>query len=309
MRRIGSLSALVGEKKSNIVKFSPKRLPLATDLARSGQQQEFPDNAPSSAPLPGKESLQESNTEYFETPDIRIPQSSINLESEPSIEYRKRNRESTDVRVEDFKTLKANRNPSGQNYGIAGGAVKKRKGLLLPKSTQLSLQQDNEDVLPNSFGEVATYSTHTVYLKKKESGVGLRIKNIDGKAVIKGFNLNFDGFYGSETDSIQINDVIVAVNNIDAKTASFNTIIEAFRWVPPVGDWCGLKATASASFKRNSHKQDGDNQEDSGIVAYSQITTPEQDLVASYPVKLSRVEDVLCIRIARPLLSSSSPLS
>ena len=164
MRRIGSLSALVGEKKSNIVKFSPKRLQLATDRARSDQQQDCPDNAPTSAPLPGKESLQESNTDYFETPDISIPQSSISLESEPNIEYRKRNRESADGRVEDFKTLKANRNPSGQNYGITGGTVKKRKGSVLPKSTQ-----DNGDVLPNSFGEAATYSTHTVYLKKKES--------------------------------------------------------------------------------------------------------------------------------------------
>jgi hypothetical protein len=140
-------------------------------------------------------------------------------------------------------------------------------------------------------------------------GVGLRIKNVDGKAVIKGFSPNFVGFYGSETNTLQVNDVIVAVNNIDAKTTSFEAVIEAFRWIPPVGDWCGLKAAASASFKRHSHRDLDNKPEDSGFpssfaVTYSQITTPEQDLVANYPVKLSRVEDVLCVIIARPLFES-----
>jgi hypothetical protein len=131
---------------------------------------------------------------------------------------------------------------------------------------------------------------------------------------VRGFASHFEQREGKE--SLQLNDVVVAVNDLDAQNASFDAIIEKFRWQQPQGDWCGLQAaTISAANKildktvqlnKNETKEDPaqdphekDVSTNTVPTPYLSLTTPEQDLVASYPLKLSRVEDVVCIIVAR----------
>ena len=98
---------------------------------------------------------------------------------------------------------------------------------------------------------------------------------------------------------VKLNDVIIAVDNLDSQETTFEKIIEKFKFVTPEGDWCGLQA---ASVNRtSSYIKAADGLKP---VNFLQVTTEEQDLVASYPVSLSRVEDVLCIILARPLIVS-----
>jgi hypothetical protein len=164
MKRIGSLSALVGEKKSATVKFSPKKLQLASTL---DQHQEFPENL---EPRREKEAVREGDTDFFEVSDIRIPQSSVNPDFETSVLYRKRSRDSADNRGTNIRPQESEMTSSGRVYGSAGGNFKKQKGQVVPKSSQSpSPQQEAKAILPVSFGGVTNYSIHTVYLKKKES--------------------------------------------------------------------------------------------------------------------------------------------
>lgn len=115
------------------------------------------------------------------------------------------------------------------------------------------------------------------------------------------------------------NDVIMAVNELDSRTASFDAIVDKFRWTPRVGDWCGLHSGSDMLAAQNAvivgaqRKRSGstdDTPVDSHRVPasqqYMQLTTPEQDIMASYPVKLSRVEDVVCVKLARPVVMRKS---
>jgi len=60
------------------------------------------------------------------------------------------------------------------------------------------------------------YAELTVFLKKDPRGIGLRIKNIDGRLVIRSFSDWFD----NSRAMLQANDVILAINNHDAKEVS-----------------------------------------------------------------------------------------
>lgn len=114
------------------------------------------------------------------------------------------------------------------------------------------------------------------------------------------------------SSGVRRNDVIMAANDLDARTSSFEAIVEKFRWTPRVGDWCGLQSSAAASGQPVSipnpmRKRSGSVDSASGAQSkaathkYLQLTTEEQDILASYPVKLSRVEDVVCVMVARPI--------
>jgi len=70
--------------------------------------------------------------------------------------------------------------------------------------------------LPSSFGEGVRYAELTVFLKKDQRGIGLRIKNIDERLVIRSFSDWFD----NSRAMLQANDVILAINNHDAKEVS-----------------------------------------------------------------------------------------
>lgn len=119
-----------------------------------------------------------------------------------------------------------------------------------------------------------------------EKGVGLKLKNMGGKAVVKVISPDFGK---ASSEEIKKNDVILAVNELDARTATFDAIIDKFRWVPKLGDWCGLGASRDQL---------------TGAARTAPLpTTTEEDIVASYPIKLSRLEDTLCLLLARPQLN------
>lgn len=130
----------------------------------------------------------------------------------------------------------------------------------------------------------------------------MKLKNVDGKAIIRGFAEHMS------SQGLCKNDVIIAANELDARSASFEAIVEKFRWAPREGDWCGLQTGKDllAQSTQTLRKRENSVDDSSGVsrvvppAAYMHLTTPEQDIVASYPVKLSRVEDVVCIKVARP---------
>lgn len=166
------------------------------------------------------------------------------------------------------------------------------------------------------------------------------MKNIGGRAVIRGFSeeyLNSINRTG-QSQQLQVNDVIMSVNHLDAQTATFDTIVDAFRWVPPSSDWCGLRAsTSQAETLRKRRQQKGAASEQGDSTAkssgadtagatdaaettataaasdtavagaenappvpdYLPMVSAEDELMAAYPIALSRVEDVLCVKVMR----------
>lgn len=158
--------------------------------------------------------------------------------------------------------------------------------------------------------------------------------------MIRGFSEEYlDNLARSgQIQQLQVNDVVLSVNHLDAQTASFDSIVDAFRWVPPSSDWCGLRASntqAETLRKRRRQQQQSDASEknssapnpvildetnstevtgpdDTTTAALSvnsttaapmpeflPVASAEDELMAAYPVSLSRVEDVLCVKVLR----------
>jgi len=86
-------------------------------------------------------------------------------------------------------------------------------------------------VLPYSFGPDRGLTYHTVYLKKSARGVGLKVRVIDNRVVVRGFASWFD----SSRNNVRINDVIAAANAIDACTGRADRIMAEFNFKPPAG--------------------------------------------------------------------------
>jgi hypothetical protein len=123
--------------------------------------------------------------------------------------------------------------------------LKKREGHVV------SIQA--EQALPLSFGKSMKFSTHTIYLKKSARGVGLRVRVIDQRIVVRGFANWFD-----PSINIRSNDVIMAANAVDARLNNPNKMLKEFAW----------RDTSTSNEKR--------------------------------AVGLSMIEEVVCLRIARP---------
>ncbi len=81
-------------------------------------------------------------------------------------------------------------------------------------------------VLPYSFGEGRTHTSHTVYLKKSNRGVGIKVRDIDSRLVVRGFATWFD----SVSHNVRINDVIVAANAVDARSGNTERIKNEFAY-------------------------------------------------------------------------------
>jgi len=83
--------------------------------------------------------------------------------------------------------------------------------------------------LPYSFGPDRGHTYHTVYLKKSVRGVGLKVRVIDSRVVVRGFASWFD----SSRNNVRINDVIAAANAIDASSGRADRIMAEFNFKPP----------------------------------------------------------------------------
>ena len=83
-------------------------------------------------------------------------------------------------------------------------------------------------VLPYAFGMTTPFITHTVYFKKTVDGIGLKVKNIDGRVVVRGFR----DFFDRRIINAQVNDVVLSCNSLDARATSFDKILSLLR-APP----------------------------------------------------------------------------
>jgi len=109
--------------------------------------------------------------------------------------------------------------------------------------------------LPLSFGADTPYTTHTVYLRRTALGLGLRLRNVDNRAVVG----SFAAWFKPEDHNVRVNDVVVSVNSLDAKTNGFDKLLLLLRAPPPA--------------KRDKEK---------------------------LTVGMESVEDIVCMRLARP---------
>jgi hypothetical protein len=77
--------------------------------------------------------------------------------------------------------------------------------------------------LPYSFGRARAFTLRTVYLKKSNRGVGLRVKKIDKRLVVRGFASWFD-----PSVDIRVNDVIAVANTVDARANNPDRMLQEF---------------------------------------------------------------------------------
>jgi hypothetical protein len=94
-----------------------------------------------------------------------------------------------------------------------------------------------------------------VYLRRSAKGLGLRLRNVDNRAVVG----SFAPWFKTEEHNVRANDVIISVNSLDAKTSGFEKLLLLLRATPP---------------QRNDKDR----------------TT----------VGMEAVDDIVCVRLARP---------
>ena len=80
-------------------------------------------------------------------------------------------------------------------------------------------------VLPYCFGPDREYSLHTVFLKKSNRGIGLRIRVIDDRLVVRGFAPWFN-----RNNDLRVNDVLLGVNSLDARDSNPIAMMKAFEY-------------------------------------------------------------------------------
>ena len=119
--------------------------------------------------------------------------------------------------------------------------AKQSKRLRTGDPPPLKVPLEAQTVLPLSFGEETKYDPYDAYISKGEKGLGIKLKNIDEKAVVRAFaewrlppSVGGGGGHSVVEAKIggsvvRINDVIMAVNNLDARTESFQTVIDKIK--------------------------------------------------------------------------------
>jgi len=130
--------------------------------------------------------------------------------------------------------------------------------------------------LPPTFGEDTKFESFDAFVAKNPLGLGLKLKNVDEKAVVRGFapwrlqattaasgtgtatngsspsNGSGNGSSSSSginsamppsvflgTTEVRVNDVIMSVNNLDARAELFNTVRNDLKWRK-----CGIQVRA-----------------------------------------------------------------
>lgn len=95
------------------------------------------------------------------------------------------------------------------------------------------------NVFPSSYGEIKDYYRIVVYLKASEQGIeGIELENVDNRVVISHIGDFFDNQKG-----LKVKDVVFSVNNIDARYASFDQIINVI-YKKPQQDKSSLNQTS-----------------------------------------------------------------
>ena len=89
-----------------------------------------------------------------------------------------------------------------------------------------------DNLFPSCFGVTSDQAqcTFAVYLRKSHQGIGLKLKNVEGKVVIRGFAANYDELQADINNDLQVNDIILSVDHRDVESAGFDKIITELRW-------------------------------------------------------------------------------
>ena len=89
-----------------------------------------------------------------------------------------------------------------------------------------------DNLFPSCFGVTSDQAqcTFAVYLRKSHQGIGLKLKNVEGKVVIRGFAANYNELQADINNDLQINDIILSVDHRDVESAGFDKIITELRW-------------------------------------------------------------------------------
>lgn len=86
-----------------------------------------------------------------------------------------------------------------------------------------SSKKNNFNIFPRTFGNPSSFDKFKVYVKVGPDGVeGLEFENIDNRAVIKSIMDTFDNL-----SQLKVRDVILSVNNLDARYVKYDQIINA----------------------------------------------------------------------------------
>lgn len=84
-----------------------------------------------------------------------------------------------------------------------------------------------------------SYILLTRYVKRKRQGLGLRLKNISGRAVIGGFSEEYlANHITSDATDIRIGDIIMAVENIDTSNPILCPFNKVVKYLINFGDNC-----------------------------------------------------------------------
>ena len=89
-----------------------------------------------------------------------------------------------------------------------------------------------DHLFPSCFGVTSDQlqCTFTVYLRKSREGVGLKLKNVEDKVVIRGFADNYSTLQADANYDLQVNDVVVSVDHWDTEASGFDKVINELRW-------------------------------------------------------------------------------
>ena len=89
-----------------------------------------------------------------------------------------------------------------------------------------------DDLFPSCFEITSSQAQYkfTVYLRKSPQGVGLKLKSVEGKVVIRGFQDHYKELQADVNNDLQKNDVIISVDHWDVEAAGFSKVVSELKW-------------------------------------------------------------------------------
>ncbi len=167
--------------------------------------------------------------------------------------------------------------------------------------------------------------TYSTFIKKRIGGLGIILRNVEDRAVVKGFTTTFQEIYCNSNDSaepevnlvqdgqtlspkdIRCGDIVISVNSVDIQSGNgFNAIIEALRAANDTPNYSmqSYMAAVTAAAGGGSYSTLGAP----GNSAITQIFGSPAALCGNATgddklcVRFLAHDDMLCIRFARPKL-------
>lgn len=106
----------------------------------------------------------------------------------------------------------------------------KKKRQTTKKSSSASEKSSRFSIFPTSFGDIHDFTKHSLYVKVVPTGSGIEgitLENMENRAVVSAVSEQYAG-----SSSVQINDVVYAVNHLDARYSTFDQIMKALTRAP-----------------------------------------------------------------------------